>query len=84
VTLSLATPKEYMGEMATITSNIPNYQVLVAKVYTTTTSYFGGYSTDANGRFSNRFNIETALIGSPAFIAAAIGPAFCSAVFTPM
>jgi hypothetical protein len=82
VTLSSATPKQYMGETATVTSNIPNYQVLLAKVFTKTTSYFGGYSTDANGRFSEKVSIGTATIGSPAFIAVAIGPAFCDAEFT--
>lgn len=84
VSLSSATPKEYQGETVTITSNIPNYQVLLAKVYSSTTAYVGGFSTDANGATSIMLNITTAPIGSQATIAVAIGPAFCAASFTPM
>ena len=84
VSLSSTTPKEYMGETVTITSNVPNYQVLLAKVYSTTTAYVGGFSTDASGSASIMVNITTAPIDSSATIAIAIGPAFCFAGFTPM
>jgi hypothetical protein len=84
VSLSSATPKEYQGETVTITSNIPNYQVLLAKVYSTTTAYVGGFSTDANGSAVTTVSITTAPVGSQATIAVAIGPAFCAANFTPM
>jgi hypothetical protein len=84
VSLSSATPKEYMGETVTITSNIPSYQVLLAKVYTTLTAYIGGFSTDENGGAEIMLKITSAPVGSPAAIAVAIGPAFCDAEFTPM
>ena len=83
ISLSSATPKEYMGETVTITSNIANYQVLLAKVYTNITVYIGGFSTDANGRAGIMLKITSAPIGSPAVVAVAIGPAFCDAEFTP-
>jgi hypothetical protein len=83
VSLSYPTPKEYMGETVTITSNVPNYQAVLAKVYTTGTSYDAGFSTDANGTLALMINITTAPIGQPARIAVAVGPAFCTATFTP-
>jgi hypothetical protein len=55
---------------------IPNYQVLVAKVYTTTTSYVGGFSTEDNGDTGIMLGITSAPVRSPAAIAVAIGPAF--------
>ena len=60
VSLSHPTPKEFMGEIVTVTSNIPNYQVVVAKVYSTTTSFDAGFSTDANGNSSLMIDITTA------------------------
>ena len=84
MSLCSATPNEYMGETVTITSNILNCQVLVAKVYTTTTSYIGGCSTEDNGGTGIMLGIMSAPVGSPAAIAVAIGPAFCDAEFTPM
>ena len=60
VSLSSATPKEYMGETVTITSNIANYHVLLAKVYTNITVYIGGFSTDANGRAGIMLKITSA------------------------
>ena len=77
------TPKEYMGEYVRITSNIPNYPVLLAKIYTTPAPYIGGFSTDSAGSASLLINITTAPIGSPDAIAVQIGPAACYASFTP-
>jgi hypothetical protein len=77
-------PADLRGaQEATVTSNIPNYQVVLAKIYTTTTAYDAGFSTDANGHFALIFGVATASKGQTAFIAAAIGPAFCFATFTP-
>ena len=81
--VSLAPPRGPTGEYANITSNIPNYQVLLAKAYTTPTAYLGGFSTDSGGSVSLTFNISTARVGSPAVTAVQIGPAACFAAFTP-
>jgi hypothetical protein len=72
------------GETVTISSNISNYPVLLAKIYSTTTASVGGFSTDATGRSSIKVNITTAPIGSQATLAVTIGTAACSATFTPV
>jgi hypothetical protein len=83
VTLSNPAPKEYMGETVAITSNVPSFQVLMAKIYTGTTAFVGDFSTDSSGRAVNTVSITTAPIGARAVIAVSIGPAFCYSGFIP-
>ncbi len=81
VTLGSNMPKGYSQDLLTVTSNVPDYQVLVAKIYATETIYIGGFSTDDNGAFSLIVTFPTAPLG-PGTIAVAIGPASCFVSFT--
>jgi hypothetical protein len=81
VKLSTNMPKGYSQDLLTVTSNVPDYQVLVAKIYATETIYIGGFSTDTNGAFSLYVTFPNAPLGHGE-IAIAIGPASCYASFT--
>ena len=81
VTLATNMPKGYSQDILTVTSNVPDYQVLVAKIYATETIYIGGFSTDDKGGFSLFVTFPNAPLG-PGTIAVAIGPASCYVGFT--
>ena len=72
-----------LGERVVITSSVPNYQVLLVKLYAHPPAYVGGFSTDANGQVNLIVKVDTAPIGVPAAIGAWIGPAACVATFVP-